>query len=104
MTAASLTVEILKEIRDAVRTTNDRIDQTRIELSRQIQQTNERLDVTNDRLDGVEGALLDVAEQHRFLVRYVTGLGGREATLQGDVADLRVRVESLEAKVEGKGP
>jgi len=66
--------------------------------------TNDRLDATNGRLGQVEAALLDLAEQHRFVARYMRGLAGRDGRLEGDLADLRVRVDSLEAKAEGKGP
>ncbi len=106
--AENVTGEILKEIRDAVRTTNDRIDQTRVGLGDRIDQLRVDLgggiDQTNLRLGRVEDTLLDLAEQHRFVVRYMTGLGARDARIEGEVADLRVRVDSLEAKVDAKGP
>jgi hypothetical protein len=90
MSDSDLTVTILREIRDEIRT-------TRTELSAQIGQTNERLDSTNERLDVtnerlavVEDTLKDMAGQQLLLTRYVTNVADRH-----DVAidDLRDRVE-----------
>ncbi|MBI5514974.1 MAG: hypothetical protein HY909_14455 [Deltaproteobacteria bacterium] len=47
----SLTLAVLREIRDKIQGTNERLDQTRTELLARIDQTNERLDRTNERLD-----------------------------------------------------
>jgi chromosome segregation ATPase len=44
---ANLTLEILRQIRDEARATNERLDQT----NERLDQTNERLDQTNERLD-----------------------------------------------------
>jgi prefoldin subunit 5 len=49
----SLTVAILREIRDGVLDTNRRLDRTREELGAEIRDTNQRLDATNQRLDQV---------------------------------------------------
>lgn len=101
MTTKNMTVEILKQIRDEIRDTrvelSGRIDRTREELSG-------RIDQTNFRLGSVEGALLELATQQRFVVRYVTAIGDRDSRLDGEVADLRVRVEALEAKADVKSP
>ncbi len=48
--AANLTLEVLKQIRDEARKTNERIDQT----NQRLDQTNQRLDQTNQRLDRLE--------------------------------------------------
>lgn len=90
VTSNDITVEILKEIRDAVRVTNDRVDGLRTELSA--------------RIGATEVALLDIAEQQRFVVRHLKTLTLRDSRFEGDITDLRVRVETLEAKVEGKTP
>jgi hypothetical protein len=95
---ADITVEILKEIRDEIRGTNQRLDAT-----------NQRLDATNQRLDGVEvtmnkrlGAvettLLDLAEQQRFVVRYTKAISERDSRLEPRVISLEARVEKLESK------
>jgi hypothetical protein len=107
-----LTVRILEEIRDAVRETNQRV----IETSLRIDQTNLRLDQTIVRLDqtivriqAVEGAVVEMAQQQRFVVRYLKALarkgrdlGKSDARLAGEIADLRVRVETLETKIDSK--
>ena len=70
-----VTVAVLREIQDEIRS-------TRTELSARIGQTNERLDgmheslssrvdETNERVGRVETALLDLAEQQRFVVRWL---------------------------------
>lgn len=99
---ADLTVEILKEIRDSIRSLqsdfNQRLDQT----NERLDQTNQRLDQNNQRLERVEHGLndlgkfmrqiaLDQAEHERFHSNHVT-------ILETDVADLKRRVESLEAR------
>ena len=111
MTDGEITVAILKEIRDAVRGTNERLDGTNAridDVSARLDQTRVdlggRLERVEGRLAVVEGAVLDLAEQQRFVVRYLKGLTLRDERLEGDVADLRVRVESLEAKIDPKGP
>jgi hypothetical protein len=58
-----------------------RIDETKTELSRRIDATNERLDVTNERLEGISRRLVDSE------IRVATALTGMQGTL-GDVVDL----------------
>jgi chromosome segregation ATPase len=98
MAGVDLTVKILREIRDGIQSTNQRLDQT----NQRLDQTNQGLDQVNLRLDHVETALLDLAGQQRFVVRYVKALSEREGRIDGEVADLRTRVEVLEKKVAGK--
>jgi hypothetical protein len=65
-----ITVEILKQIRDEIRTTREdlgaRIDQTNSRIDRLGAELGGRIDQTNLRLDKVEGTLLDLAEQQTF--------------------------------------
>src|SRR5262245_42964591 len=81
MTSDDLTVSILREIRDEIRTTrvelkaeisatNSTLDATRGELSR-------RIDGTNERLDAVDATLKDLAGQQVLLTRYVKSASGR---------------------------
>jgi hypothetical protein len=88
---SDVTVEILKDIRDEIRG-------VRTELRGEIRQTNERLDVNNQRLGAVELALLDVAEQQRFVVRYTKVMAEREGRLEPRVSALEARVDKLESK------
>ena len=85
--ASDVTVEILKDIRDEMR--GMRAEQV---------QTNERLAQTNQRLDVVETTLLDLAEQQRFVVRYMRALSERDTQLEPRVSNLEARVEKLESK------
>jgi predicted nucleic acid-binding Zn-ribbon protein len=78
-------VQILREIRDEVRRTNGKVDRTNAEL----QQTNARLGV-------VETALLDLAEQQRFVLK---GLAERDHRLEHEVGDLRARVDRIESRL-----
>lgn len=88
---SDITVEILKEIRDEIRGTNQRLDTT-----------NQRLDVVevtmNQRLGAVEATLLDLAEQQRFVVRYTKAISERDSRLEPRVNSLEARVDKLESK------
>ena len=84
MAGGDVTVEILKGIRDEIRGLRA--------------ETNERLDLNNQRLRTVETALLDLAEQQRFVVRYTRVISERESRLEPRVVDLETRVEKLESK------
>ena len=88
---ADITVEILKEIRDEIRGTNQRLDAT-----------NQRLDgvevTMNKRLGAVETTLLDLAEQQRFVVRYTKAISERDSRLEPRVISLEARVDKLESK------
>ena len=104
-----MSVEILREIRDEIRSTRHElkaeIHDLKTELTTEVQGLRTevqglgaRVDETNERLQNVEGAMLDVAQQQRFVVRYLKGLTARDRRIEADVADLRGRVEILEKK------
>jgi hypothetical protein len=88
---SDVTVEILKDIRDEIRGTNQRLDAT-----------NQRLDVVevtmNQRLGAVETTLLDLAEQQRFVVRYTKAISERDSRLEPRVSSLEARVDKPESK------
>lgn len=67
MAGSDITVEILKDIRDEIRGTNQRLE-------------NVESTVTT-RLGAVEHALLDLAEQQRFVVRYTKAMAERDSRL-----------------------
>lgn len=95
--AADLTLKILRQIRDEVRGTNKRIDQTNARLD----QTNERLARLEPLLpwaERVEGALMELTVQQRFLNRYVKGLSERDRRIEAELADVRGRVDALERR------
>ena len=85
--ASDITVEILKDIRDEMR--GMRAEQVGMRAE-QVQ--------TNQRLDVVETTLLDLAEQQRFVVRYMRAISERDAQLEPRVSSLEARVEKLESK------
>jgi BMFP domain-containing protein YqiC len=91
MAGGDMTIEILKDIREGVRGTNTRLDGMERALS-------QRLDGVTQRLDLVETTLLDLAEQHRFVVRYTRATAERETHLEPRVSALESRVEKLESK------
>ena len=79
-----LTVRILTEIRDGVRETNSRLDQTRGELSLRLDKTNSRIDTLTQR----------VVESEIHTATAITELAGTVrdvATLLREQGDLRPR-------------
>jgi predicted nucleic acid-binding Zn-ribbon protein len=93
---ADLTVAILREIRDEIRTTNQRLDATREELSQRLDTTREelgqRIDETNRRIVESEVRLATAVTDLRQSVVEVRDLLKEQL-------DLRHRVERLERHV-----
>jgi small-conductance mechanosensitive channel len=87
MAGGDITIEILKDIRDAARDTNKRLDGM-----------SQHLGGVTDRLDMVETTLLDMAEQNRFMVRHLRTISEREIRLEPRVSALESRVDKLESK------
>jgi chromosome segregation ATPase len=118
MTMSDLTIEILKQIRDAAYETNARLDRTRTEILGKLDETNSRIDQTNIRLDLTRTEFLEKLDQTRGelsekidgtnarldrlegsvseLVGHVVAIADRGGRLADDVADLRRRIEALE--------
>lgn len=91
MANSDVTVEILKEIRDAIGGTNKRLDAVESTL-------NHRLEAVEGTLVQVGSTLLDLAEQQRFVVRYTKATSERGVGLESRVHDLETRVDRLETK------
>jgi chromosome segregation ATPase len=87
--AESLTITILKEIRDEIRKTNERVEQT----NQRLDQTNQRLDQTNQKLAGLE------RRQTESEVRLATEIIGVAAAVR-DLSDLLRADRTLRAKVD----
>ena len=96
--ATDVTVEVLREIRDEIRSMNGRLGQT----NERLDHTNEQLDQNNLRLGRVEQGLLDLGQfmrqfaldqsrNERFHVHHVD-------VLERDVEDLKGRVSRLEGR------
>ena len=98
MPDSDLTVAVLREIRDEIRTTRTDlgagIDRVRSELSERIGQTNSRLDETNARLGKVEEALADLAAQQLMLTRYIKNVVDRHEQSIDELRERLVRVET----------
>jgi hypothetical protein len=92
--ASDITVEILKDIRDEMR--GMRTEQVGMRAEMAGMRAEQVL--TNQRLDTVESTLLDLAEQQRFVVRYMRALSERDAQLEPRVSSLEARVDKLESK------
>jgi hypothetical protein len=84
MASSDVTVEILKDIRDEIRGVRTEVRELRSD--------------TNQRLGTVETALLDLAEQQRFVVRYTKVLSERDSRIDVRVSELETRVDKLESK------
>ncbi len=83
MAGADITVEILKDIRDELRGVRSEVHDLRSDM--------------NKRFAMVEAAILDVAEQHRFVVRYTKAIADRDGQLEPRVSALESRVDKLES-------
>lgn len=102
MAGSDITVEILKDIRDEIRSTNQRLDVSNNRLDSVESTLTTRLGAVEStlttRLGAVESALLDLAEQQRFVVRYTKAMAERDSRLEGRVSALETRVDKLETK------
>jgi polyhydroxyalkanoate synthesis regulator phasin len=104
MTDSELTVSILREIRDSIRTLDTnlstRIDRLDANLSRRIDALGERVDALGERVDAlgervtvVEYAVRDAGQQLVMITRYLKN------KTEVEVEDLKQRVTTLEIKV-----
>ncbi len=97
---SSLTIEILKGIREEVKGTNARIDATNARLD----ETNARLDGTNVRVDGLREELSRrIVESEIRTSTAIADLAGTVRELTGVLraqGDLRPRVERCERDIE----
>jgi len=91
MAGSDITVEILKDIRDDVRG-------VRTEFREQIAGVRTELQKHTERFGVVENALLDLAEQQRFVVRYTKAISERDSRLEPRLSALEARVDKLESK------
>ncbi|MGE0791569.1 MAG: hypothetical protein AB7S26_38190 [Sandaracinaceae bacterium] len=101
--AENLTVEILKQIREEIVKNGARIDHVRTELSARIDHVRidlgERIDGVAARVAVVEGAVLEIAEQQRFVVLHLGALTERDRRLETEVDALRGRVDAIEERL-----
>jgi hypothetical protein len=101
MEPTDLTIEILKDIRDGVHKTNERLDSV-----------NERLDATNERLDATIGGLGELRDRQTAtevrLATEIVGVAGavrevrdllrEDRALRGRVDDHERRISAMEGR------
>jgi chromosome segregation ATPase len=93
MTMVDLTLELLKQIRDGVQTTNARLDQTRAELGARIDQTNAHLTRTNASLDKTRTELMERIDQTR------AELGERLGETNARLQKMDVRLQKMDVRL-----
>src|SRR4051812_19203364 len=100
MEPTDLTIEILKSIRDEVKSLGTRVDATNSHLDR----LSGRVEDTNSRLDHLEGELgRRIVESEMRTATAIVELAGTVRDLTGLLRaqhDLRPRVESCEREIE----
>jgi hypothetical protein len=84
-----VTVAVLREIRDEARQTNERLGHVEA--------------VFAERLGRVEAVLIDLAEQQRFVVRWLAASTDRDRRLEQEVDALKARVDAIEEHLPSKG-
>jgi len=89
MAGGDVTIEILKDIRDDIRGVRSEVHDLRTDVHDLRSDTNKRFSL-------VEAAILDLAEQHRFVVRYTKAIADRDGLLEPRVSALESRVDKLE--------
>ena len=98
MAGGDITVEILKDIRDDIRGVRSEVHDLRGDVHDLRTEVHDLRSDTNKRFALVEAALLDLAEQHRFVVRYTKAIADRDGQLEPRVTSLESRVDKLESK------
>jgi hypothetical protein len=93
--ASDIAVEVLKEIRNEIRGTNQRLETVESTLSQRMDSLESTM---SQRLGTIEATLLDLAEQQRFVVRYTKAISERDYRLEPRVSSLEARVDKLESK------
>jgi uncharacterized protein (DUF3084 family) len=102
MAGSDITVQILKDIREELRGARselrEEIHGVRTELREEMAGVRTELQKHTERFGVVERALLDLAEQQRFVVRYTKAISERDTRLEPRVIALEARVDKLESK------
>jgi hypothetical protein len=98
MAGGDITIEILKDIRDEIRGVRSGVHEVGAEVHELRSEVHELRSDTNKRFALVEAAILDLAEQHRFVVRYTKAIADRDGPLEPRVSSLESRVDKLESK------
>ena len=93
MAGTDITVEILKNIRGV----RGEVHDLRTDVNDVRSDVHDLRSDTNKRFGLVEAAILDLAEQQRFVVRYTKAMAERDPQLEPRLGALESRVEKLES-------
>jgi chromosome segregation ATPase len=111
MTTVDLTVDLLKQIRDGVHEantriaeTNGRLDRTRTEFMEGLGELRGELEQTNTRLERLDGRVERLEGQLSEGLGYIRVLAERDDKFATEMADIRRRVEALEASTDRPSP
>ena len=96
MAGSDITIEILKDIRDDIRGVRSGVHEVGAQLHDLRTEVHDLRSDTNKRFALVEAAILDLTEQHRFVVRYTKAIADRDGQLEPRVSALESRVDKLE--------
>ena len=103
MATPDLTIKILTSIRDEVRTTNKRVDETNKRLCELGEDLSKRIDQTNERIDGLREELSKrIVESEIRTSTAIADLAGSIQDLTSLLrkqADLRPRVDRCEHEI-----
>ena len=108
MTGDEPMVSILREIRDEIRTTRtdlgSEIGLVREELRNEIRLVREELRheirENTTRVEHVENALLDLAEQQRFVVRWLKGRPQHDQSVNAEIVGIKGRLDAVEERLD----
>ncbi len=103
MEPENLTLEVLKQIRDEGKKTNERIDETNVRLGQLREETSSRLNETNVRLEQLRDELSRrIVESEMRTATAITALAGNVGELVSFLKqdrDLRPRLEQCEKDI-----
>ena len=108
MTSDELTRAILLDIRDEIRSTKQELTATREQLSERItvlrEQLSDRITVLreglSERITALDSTMHELAQQQRFVVKYTRAVAERGTRHDDELAELRTRVDAIEAKLD----
>jgi chromosome segregation ATPase len=100
MEPTSLTIEILKDIRDEVHGVRDEVRSVRQEMGARIDATNTRIDGTNERLEVLARRVVESEIRTSTAITDLAGNVRELTTVLRAQSDLRPRVERCEHEIE----
>lgn len=99
MEPTDLTIRILQEIRDEIRTQGDRTDKRFEQMDRRFEQMDKRFEQMDTRFEVLETTLRDLAEQMVMLARGVKSALEVRANVEKRLDDYEQRLADIEKRV-----